>query len=605
MGAGAGWQRNRWQRNKSADLSFPCHPFLCQKSPTTAKFAMVTAIAVRKKLKRHSALRPEKGETPNNRGVKPLPQSNLQSNRRPAVAPLRRATPEVRRETRPIRRSRLPVPIRVPWLRCDPRCVVHDPKSIPMLKSPSLAMLLLVACSATAAESSTPNWPQFRGENGTGVAADARPPVKIGPTEGVLWSVEVPWSPSSPSVWADRIFLTTFHDGQLETRCHDRTTGRLLWARGIKSENTEEFHRQDGSPAASTPATDGRHVVSYFGSFGLICHDVDGNELWRHPLPLAQSGGKFGSGTSPIIVHQHVLLNRDQYQFSSLLAVDLKTGKKVWETDRRDAAGSFGTPALWRNNETEEIVLAGTARLKGYDLKTGAERWTIDGVAGMVCTTAVTGDGALYFAAWSPGQADSPRQPWDVFLKTNDKNGDGVVSFDEIDVSRRDYLRGLDRNRDGKFTKEDWDLLKAGDARAENVLIAVKPGGLGDISATHVAWKYRKALPYVPSPLFYDGRLYFVKDGGLLSSLDPKTGEAFYAQERIGANGNYYASPVAADGRIYLASLTGKLTVVRAGGTKPEVLHQSDFATRILATPVLIGDKLYLRTATHLWAFGK
>ena len=112
----------------------------------------------------------------------------------------------------------------------------------------------------------------------------------------------MPWSPSSPSVWGSRIFLTTFIDGELETRCHDRPDGRLRWSRRIKPENVEEHHRSDGSPAAATPAIDGRHVVSYFGSFGLICHDLDGKELWRHLLPLAESGGKFGSGTSPIIV---------------------------------------------------------------------------------------------------------------------------------------------------------------------------------------------------------------------------------------------------------------------------------------------------------------
>ena len=166
-------------------------------------------------------------------------------------------------------------------------------------------------------------------------------------------------------------------------------------------------------------------------------------------------------------------------------------------------------------------------------------------------------------------------------------------------------MRGMDRTRDGKFTSEDWELLKKGDARADNLLLALKPGGRGDISESHVAWKYRRALPYVPSPLIYEGRIYFVKDGGLMSSLDAKTGEPFYAQERLGANGNYYASPVAADGRIYVASLPGKLTVVKAGGNKPEVLHQVDFGTRILATPALVGDRIYLRTATHLWAFGQ
>jgi outer membrane protein assembly factor BamB len=467
------------------------------------------------------------------------------------------------------------------------------------------AVLFLLTTAAIAGAATPPNWPQFRGANGAGVARDARPPVKIGPTESALWRVAVPWSPSSPAVWGDRIFLTTFNEEQLEIRCHDASDGRVRWSRQIKPESVEEHHRSDGSPAASTPATDGRRVVSYFGSFGLICHDLDGKELWRHPMPLAESGGRFGSGTSPIIVGRHVVLNRDQHQYSSLLAVDLETGRTLWETPRPDAAGSFGSPALWRNDGEDQVVLAATARLKGYALQTGAERWVVDGVTGMVCTTPVVGEGMLYFAAWSPGQADSPRQPWEEFLKRWDKNGDRVVDLEEIDVNRRDYMRGMDRTRDGKFTIEDWELLKAGDARADNLLLAVKPGGRGNISETHVAWQYRRALPYVPSPLLYEDRIYFVKDGGLMSSLDAKTGEPFYAQERLGANGNYYASPVAADGRIYVASLPGKFTVLKAGGTKPEILHQADFGTRILATPALVGERLYLRTATDLWAFGR
>ncbi len=467
------------------------------------------------------------------------------------------------------------------------------------------SLLFAVTCALASAETSVPNWPQFRGANCAGISADAKPPVKISPTENVLWSIDVPWSPSSPSVWGEHIFLTTFNDGQLETRCHARADGKLLWAKGVKPASVEIFHRSDGSPAASTPATDGKHVVSYFGSFGLVCHDVDGAELWRHPLPVALSGGSFGTGTSPIIVGNRVLLNRDQDQGSSLLAVDLETGKTVWETPRPDAVGSFGTPIFWQNEGVDEVVLAGSLRIKGYDLKTGAERWVVDGITGFVCTTPVIGDGMLFFAGWSPGKSDAPWPPWEGFLGQNDKDKDGVVSLEELDESNRDFMRGLDRNRDGKITKEDWDTLKAATAKAENVLIAVKPGGHGDISATHVAWKFGRGLPYVPSPLFYDGRIYLMRDGGMMSSFDAKTGEPFYTQERLGAIGSYYSSPVAADGRIYIASLPGKLTVVKAGGGKPEILHQAEFGERIFATPVLVGDKLYLRTATKLWAFGK
>lgn len=447
------------------------------------------------------------------------------------------------------------------------------------------------------------SWPQFRGANASGIAPGGKPPVRLGPQEAVKWSVELPWSPSSPCIWDDRIFVTTFHAGRLETRALDRRDGRLLWTRSLAVDAVEEFHRSDGSPAASTPATDGRRVVSYFGSFGVVCHDLEGRELWRRPLPLALSAGKYGTGSSPIIVDDCVILNRDQHRFSSLLALDVQTGRVRWEAPRPDSSGSFGTPVHWQNQGVDEIVVAAVGRLKGYALADGRERWVVDNVTGYVCTTPVVADGMLFFGAFSNDSTDSPLPSWAEFYQRYDKNGDGMVSFDEIAADRIDYWRGVDVNRDGRFTNEDWVQMKAESVRSENVLLAVKPGGTGNITETHVAWRYRKALPYVPSPLHYDGRVYFVRDGGLLTSLDARTGELHYAQERLGGTGSYYASPVAADGRLYFASVAGKFTVVQAGGAKPEILHQVDFGERILASPAIAGDTIYVRTDKRLWAF--
>jgi len=469
---------------------------------------------------------------------------------------------------------------------------------------PYLLLAVITTSTAYKLHGAAASWPAFRGPNCSGVARDARPPIKIGPTNSVLWKIQVPWSPSSPCIWDDQIFLTTFTDDELQTRCYRREDGKLTWFRGIKPDKFETFHRSENSPAASTPATDGQSVVSYFGSFGLVCYDRQGKELWRHKLPVALSGGSYGTGASPLIAGNLVVVNRDQDQESSLLAVDLRTGKTAWEAPRPDAHGSFGTPIMWRNQDIEEVVMPGSLRLKGYELKTGKEDWSIDGLAAFVCTTPVLGEGLLFFAAWSDGKADDPWPTWEKFLEQNDKNKDGVVALDEFATASRDFYRGLDLNRDGKIDKAEWDQIQVAIAKSENVLVAVKPGGQGDISRTHVAWKCTRGLPYVASPLFYNDRIYLIKNGGMISSLDAKTGSPFYSQERLDAEGSYYSSPVAADGRIYIASSPGKLTVVKAGGDKPEILHQTEFGERIFATPALVGNNLYLRTQTSLYAFG-
>jgi outer membrane protein assembly factor BamB len=466
------------------------------------------------------------------------------------------------------------------------------------------ALSLLVCLIAFDGQSSE-IWPMFRGPNGSGVSDTARPPLKFGPDENVLWKVEVPSSPSSPCVWGDRIFLTTFADGKLETRCYSTKDGKLLWTRAVPADKLEEFLPSEGSPAAATPAADGKRVVSYFGSCGLVCYDLEGREIWRHPLSVVETDGGFGSGTSPLIAGDLVILNRDQMRDSSLLAVNLETGRKAWETARPEARTSYGTPIVWTNNGIQEVVMPGSLLLKGYDLRTGEERWSVSRVAHVGCTTPVLGDGLLFLAGWAPGKGDSPFPSWKDFAAKNDKNGDGSITADELEPEMRGFHKGIDSDHDGRVTEKDFELLGSYMAKGENVLVAVKPGGRGEITDSHAAWKANRGLPYVPSPLFYEGRVYLLKDGGMVSCFDAKSGTTFYTQERLGAIGNYYASPVAADGRIYAASLDGKVTVFKAGGEKPEVLHQTEFRERIAATPALVGQRLYVRTQTKLYALGK
>ena len=465
------------------------------------------------------------------------------------------------------------------------------------------AVAIGVVGSANASETW---WPQFRGPNCSGVSESAKPPIEFGSGTNQLWKISVPPGASSPCVWGDRIFLTAFDGGKLETHCYQRHDGKLLWKRDAKAEALEEFHSTEGSPAASTPATDGKRVVSYFGSCGLICYDVAGKELWRHPLPVAQTVGGFGSGSSPLIAGGLVLVNRDQLKNCSLLAVDLRTGKKAWETARPDVTQSFGTPILWKNGDADEVVMSGSLKLKGYDLRSGAERWSLTGMPSFTCTTPVVGEGLLFFAGWAPGKSDGAMPSFEDMAKGADKDHDGAISLAEAKAAGLDgFFKSMDMNGDGKLTAEDIDSLKAMMAKGENVLVAVKPGGKGELPASRVAWKQTRGLPYVPSPLHYRGRVYLIRDGGLASCYDAKTGEPYYQQERLDAIGSYYASPVAADGRIYVASLNGRVTVLAAGGAQPKILHQADFGERISATPALVENTLYLRTPTSLFAFGK
>lgn len=462
---------------------------------------------------------------------------------------------------------------------------------------PALPVLLATLAASAAAE-----WPMFRGPNASGVSATARPPLALSPTTLVAWKTPVPGSPSSPIITGDRLVLTTFADGKLQTRAYSTKDGTQLWSATVPAEQLEEFHGTEGSPAAATPATDGEVVVSYFGSVGLVAHDLNGRQLWLRRLPVAVTSGNFGSGTSPLIHGDRVFLSRDLMHGSSIQAFSLKTGDRLWEIPKPESPTSYGSPIVWTHSGTTEIVAAGALSMRAYDPATGAERWLLRGLPSFTCTTPVLGDGLLFFAGWSPGKADSPWPTWESVLEKSDKNGDGWISVDEF-ADGPVWFKAQDIDGNGRLERADWDAIGGLMKQGENVLLAVKPGGSGNITDTHVAWRYTRGLPYVPSPLYYDGRVYLIRDGGMMSAFNPRTGEPYYAQERLGTLGSYYASPVAADGRIYVSSLPGVLSVIKAGGNQPEVLHRADFGEKIAATPALAGRRLYLRTQSMLYAF--
>jgi outer membrane protein assembly factor BamB len=465
--------------------------------------------------------------------------------------------------------------------------------------------LLIFGISTTIVRSAEKalEWPRFRGPNGSGVADLAKPPVELGPEKNLKWKVPVPSGLSSPIMVKDEVVITAFEDGRLYTIAYRTKDGAELWRADAKAEKLEAFHKSEGSPATSTSATDGRHIVSYFGSCGLRCYDLSGKQLWKCEMPPAVGGGDFGSGVSPIIVDGLVVLVRDQKQESKIIALDVATGARKWE-QKRLSPSSYCTPVVWGAPGGKQIVAAGHARMISYDLKSGAEAWSYNGMPAGCVVSPVVVDGEVFFAGGGGGdEAQSHMPPFDTMLKNLDKDNDGVISREEGEKGFEGFFDNLDANKDGKLTRDEWDNLLKFMSEGKNSAFALKPGGKGDITSSNLVWTKTKGLPYIASALLYRGQFIMVKDGGIVTAYDAKTGDQIY-QERAAAAGKYYASPVAANGNIYFTTLDGVVTVLKAGVQKPEVVATNPkLGERAAATPAIAGNTLYLRTDKHLYAF--
>jgi outer membrane protein assembly factor BamB len=249
--------------------------------------------------------------------------------------------------------------------------------------------------------------------------------------------------------------------------------------------------------------------------------------------------------------------------------------------------------------------VAGTLRVVGYDLSTGKEIWTVRGIARTVCMTPVVGDdGLLYVAGWSAGGDAGARievEPFDEVIKRLDKNGNGKLEASELTTGPiAERFSQVDVDKDGSITREEYEHFRSLFQKGQNLVLAIRPGGAGDVTDTHVAWRNTKQVPFCASPLFVGGLVFTVKDG-FLSSLDARDG-TLIKRERLPGLGNFYSSPVTGDGKVYLLSERGRLTVVSAE-TDGKVLAASDFEEDVYATPALVDGKIYLRTAGHLYCF--
>ena len=463
--------------------------------------------------------------------------------------------------------------------------------------------LLGVGVWCAAAAAGPPEWPQFRGPGGAGIADGQKLPTKLGPDTNVKWKVPVPPGMSSPVIAGDKLFLTAFDGGKLWTVAYARADGKERWRREAPAKAIEAYHKTESSPAASTPATDGERVVSYFGSCGLICYDLAGNELWRHELPVAQTNNDFGTGSSPVIADGKVLLLRDQRTDSRLLALDLKDGSKAWEAKREGVKTSWGSACVWDTPAGKQVVVAGSLRVNGYDLATGKELWVVTGTPALPCTTPVVAGGNLVFAGWSPGWADLRMPSFDDLL---DQAGEKAVGHLTRAGLEKTFLKGFfdsnDLNKDGKITRDEWEGQLRFMARGKSVAFALPPGGTGDLTKA-VLWTATKGLPYVPSPLVYDGLVDTLDMRARLSAVDVKTGKPVFEDEAVEL-GSVYASPVAAGGHLYLCGLDKKVVVVKAGES-PDRVSTATLDDRIAATPAIAGGVIYIRTGKSLYAFAE
>lgn len=467
----------------------------------------------------------------------------------------------------------------------------------------SSAALLLVCISATCAE----DWPQFRGANATGLATPGSTlPLEVGPEKNVLWKIPLMPGHSSPAIVKNRIFLTGVRDKEkLLTFALDRATGAALWEQEAPHKTLEKIH-SIGSYAQSSPAADDERVVSFFGSSGLYCYDHDGKLLWKKemgPFP-----NDFGAGSSPIIAEGRVILCQDHDQGAFLAAYDKRTGEELWKVDRGlEYSRNYCTPVIWNVGGKQQIVLAGTLKVAGFDIETGKQIWKISGVSRVVCTTPVVGgDQNLYIGCWSAGGEPGERislEPFEKVAAESDGNKDGVFEEEELPKGAlRQRFSQCDRDKDGKITKFEYDEFRMLFDQSQNILLSISPGGVGDISDTHVRWRVERHLPFCASPLYVNGKVFMMKDGGILSSVDAKTGE-LKRTARVPGTGDFYCSPVAGDGKVFVISDDGKLTVASAE-EQWKVLSTADFGEPTYATPAIVDSKLFIRTAGHLYCFG-
>ncbi|MCW5969410.1 MAG: PQQ-binding-like beta-propeller repeat protein [Blastocatellales bacterium] len=443
-------------------------------------------------------------------------------------------------------------------------------------------------------------WAQFRGPNGSGVDSSTGYPVEFSPTKNVAWKASIPFGQSSPVVVGTRVYGTASEGERLITFCLDTRTGRELWRREVKRERVQAAYKAN-DPASPTPAADGNGVVAFFPELGLISYDDSGKERWRYALGPFKNF--YGMSSSPIIAGSLVVLVCDQVSGSFVMALDRATGRLRWKADRPGMTIGWATPIIFRPEATRtELIVLGSTRLDAYDLASGASRWWLPLASGGSMGTPLAHGDTLMLSTLGGSEPMLPT--FAATLAKYDKDKDGRLSPEEFrdDPDFGEHFGWIDENDDKVIVSEEWDKARAL-GMGEWGAIAVRPGNArGRLGASAVRWRAQKNIPYIPAPLLYQDVYYMVKTGGIITSLDPATGRMLKQGRSPNALGEYYASPVAADGKVFLASTEGKITVLKAGA-EWEVLSVNEIGDEIGATPALSDGRIYVRTRGAMYCF--
>jgi outer membrane protein assembly factor BamB len=450
------------------------------------------------------------------------------------------------------------------------------------------------------------DWPQFRGNNGSGISNGTDPlPTEFSFENKLLWKAKLGDGIGSSVIVEGLVFNTAMTDDEtFAVFCHEGATGKELWKKELPAGELGRI-TPPNSHASSTAAADGERVYAYFSTIGILAFDAKtGEEAWRHELRRPAYLMDWGPGASPIVFEGKVIFAQDDDLASYVIALDAKTGKQLWRTARPDMLAGYSLPVICTAEGRTDVVVAGSGKLKGYDPETGEERWTCNTLLRTVMTSPVVKDDHIYIAVQSYG--DNQRTLKYALLQWLDTNQDGQLAREETPKEFHERFDASDKNQDRLIDEVEIEnafqspnnMVGGG-----NTIQAVRGGGTGDVTDTHLVWNIDNKSPSnLSSPLVYNGKVHVVKSGGISSCFDAASGDEVWGRTRLRNFGDYYASPIAADGKIYIAGRNGFVVVID-DADELKILAKNDVGEEILATPSIADGRIYVRTRESVFCF--